>query len=289
MDLPWHQPSKASLSIAHRSGRLPHALLVSSYPGWGATELGNWLALEILDYGRSVDARRLAHPDFRWVAPERSVIPVDAVRRLCEFGQGAPQMAAAKAMVVEDADCMNINAANALLKFLEEPPRDTHLILTSHRAGALPATIRSRCQKVIVSRDVAAARAWLTDGKAQSLLDDYDGAPLLAAAGAADGERPMVQVLAELRSRDPERQKQVLDELLGLDPVRLSARWMRCLLAAMTGCASPLSTGADRATFAFLDELMWFHLQVSLSSSVNLRLWMERLCHRWRDMAGSDR
>lgn len=296
MELPWQAPNKASLTAALEAGRLPHAILLSAYPGWGAAELGAWLALQVLQHRRAVDARQLAHPDFRWVAPERGRIAVDDIRRLSEFGQGTPQLAPAKAAVVEDADRMNVNAANALLKTLEEPPGNTYLILTSHRAGALPPTIRSRCQNVAIARDLDAARNWLKDQKAQDLLPDYDGAPLLASVAAAAGERPIAGLLAELGGAGGERAAQLLEELLGLDPLRLAARWLRCLVriaagttlsdgaAAAAGAASLPTLSADRRLFAFVDELMWFHQQVSLSNSVNLRLELERLCHCWRNL-----
>ena len=295
MNLPWQDANKASLSAAVEAGRLPHALLLSAYPGWGAASLGEWLALKVLtpEGGSSARAlagvRQLAHPDFRWLAPEKGVIPVDAIRRLRDFSVGAPQLAPAKAAVIEDADRMNVNAANALLKTLEEPSANTYLILTSQRAGALSPTIRSRCQNVAVPRNARAARTWLTDAKAQRLLDDYDGAPLLAWTGAQEGERPMAELLGELGRGGADRVAALVDEMLALDPARLSARWARFLVNSMGGSAPALSraatewrTAANRRTFAFIDELRWFHLQVVLSSSANVRLLLERLCHLWR-------
>ena len=282
MNLPWQEANKASLSAAIKAGRLPHALLLSAYPGWGAAVLGEWLALKVLALEGTPDARRLAHPDLRWLAPEKGVIPVDAIRRLRDFSVGAPQMAPAKAVVLEDADRMNVNAANALLKTLEEPSANTYLILTSQRAGALPPTIRSRCQNVAIARNAQAARDWLADAKARQLLDDYDGAPLLALAGAEEGERPMAEMLGELDRGGRERTAALVEEMLALDPARLSARWARCLVNAMGGSAAGLGgAAADRPTFAFIDELQWFHLQVVVSSSANVRLLLERLCHRW--------
>lgn len=282
MNLPWQEANKASLNAAVEAGRLPHALLLSAYPGWGAAVLGEWLALKVLALEGSPEARRLAHPDLRWLAPEKGVIPVDAIRRLRDFSVGAPQMAPAKAVVLEDADRMNVNAANALLKTLEEPSANTYLILTSHRAGTLPPTIRSRCQNVAIARNAQAARDWLADAKAQRLLDDYDGAPLLALAGAEEGERPMAEMLGELGRGGRERTAALVEEMLALDPARLSARWARCLVNAMGGAAPGLGrAAADRRTFAFIDELQWFHLQVVVSSAANVRLLLERLCHRW--------
>lgn len=292
MNLPWHEAERASLSAAIEAGRLPHALLVSAYPGWGAAALGEWLALKVLVVPGAPEARRLAHPDFRWLAPEKGVIPVDAIRRLRDFSVGAPQMAPAKAVVIEDADRMNVNAANALLKTLEEPAANTYLILTSQRAGTLPPTIRSRCQKVAIARDAQAATTWLTDARARRLLDDYDGAPLLALTGAEEGERPMAEMLSELSRGGPERTAALVEEMLALDPARLSARWARCLVNAMGGTTPDLGraatqwrAAANRRTFAFIDELQWFHLQVVVSTSANVRLLLERLCHRWSQLA----
>ena len=292
MNLPWHEAEKASLSAAIEAGRLPHALLVSAYPGWGAAALGEWLALKVLVVPGAPEARRLAHPDFRWLAPEKGVIPVDAIRRLRDFSVGAPQMAPAKAVVIEDADRMNVNAANALLKTLEEPAANTYLILTSQRAGTLPPTIRSRCQKVAIARNAQAAKTWLTDARARRLLDDYDGAPLLALTGAEEGERPMAEMLSELSQGGPERTAALVEEMLALDPARLSARWARCLVNAMGGTTPDLGraatqwrAAANRRTFAFIDELQWFHLQVVVSTSANVRLLLERLCHRWSQLA----
>ena len=288
MNLPWQEDCKASLSAAVEAGRLPHGLLLSAYPGWGAAMLGEWLALKVLAIQGTPEVRRLAHPDLRWLAPEKGVIPVDAIRRLRDFSVGAPQMAPAKVVVLEDADRMNVNAANALLKTLEEPSSDTYLVLTSHRAGALPSTIRSRCQNVAIARNAQAARMWLADAKARRLLDDYDGAPLLAVAGAEEGERPMAEMLNELGQGGRARTPALVEEMLGLDPARVSARWIRCLVNAMGGAAPDLGrVAADRRTFAFIDELRWFYLQVVVSSSANLRLLLERLCHRWCELVAS--
>ena len=174
---------------------------------------------------------------------------------------------------------MNVNAANALLKTLEEPPGAMYLVLGSHRAGSLAPTVRSRCQTFTIPRDSAAARAWLTDSAARALLEDYDGAPLRAARGAQLGERPIARMLEELAAGQG-----VIDELLALDPGRLSARWARWLVRALGGDTSLPGSGSlnPRRAFAFADELLWFHDQVTRSGSANVRLLLERLCYRWR-------
>ena len=279
MELPWQDGVKAQLRTAVDSGRLPHAILVSGFPGWGETELCEWLALVLLGGEPGRNAKTMAHPDFRWVAPDGAPIKVDQVRALAEFTRGTVQIARVKVAVIEDAHTMNVNAANALLKTLEEPPGAMHLILGSHSAGTLAPTVRSRCQSFAIPRDRALAADWLSAPAAQALLDDYDGAPLLATRGAEAGERPIGEIFAELADGRP-----VIDELLSLDPARLSARWARWLARALAGEIGLPITGNlnPRRAFAFADELMWFRDQAMRSNSANLRLLLERLCHHWR-------
>lgn len=294
MELPWLAGVKAELQRDMDARRLPHALLISAYPGWGEAALGEWLALKLLGRDPSGDARALAHPDLRWIEPDGEVIKVEQIRALADFAQSKPQVAPVKAAVLERADAMNLNAANALLKTLEEPPGAAHLILASHRAGALLPTVRSRCRQIRIPRDRARALAWLegsVSGKAgqgsaigAALLEDYDGAPLSAASGAACEERPMQKILAELAQGCDAA---MLDELLAQDLRRLSGRWLRWLAAAMArgGAAPGAGWAPSRRLFAFVDELLWFHQQVAESNSANRKLLLERLCHRWRALA----
>lgn len=73
------------------------------------------------------------------------IISVDQVRELIERFSTRAHIAATKVALILPADCMNINAANALLKLLEEPPPDSVFILVTANPSRLPATIRSRC------------------------------------------------------------------------------------------------------------------------------------------------
>nr|WP_236638303.1 hypothetical protein [Mangrovicoccus ximenensis] len=76
----------------------------------------------------------------------KAEIPVDAVRALKRFLSMSAADGGARVVIVDAADEMNTSAANALLKLLEEPPKDTVLILVSHQPGRLLPTIRSRCR-----------------------------------------------------------------------------------------------------------------------------------------------
>ena len=90
------------------------------------------------------------------------VIPVDQVRLLIERFCTHAHSAARKVALIVPADRMNANAANALLKLLEEPPAHSILILVSASPGYLPATIRSRCFQIgIPLPNLDDASAWL--------------------------------------------------------------------------------------------------------------------------------
>ncbi len=279
-DLGWHDETKTRLQNALTEGRLPHALLIAGYPGWGEVQLGEWLALTLLERTGEQNARELAHPDFRWIAPDGDVIKVEQIRELGEFTQGTAQIANAKVAVIEDAHTMNVHAGNALLKTLEEPPGTTYLILTSHRPGALAATVRSRCQRFDIVADASQAQTWLEQRSALRLMDDYGGGPLLALAATESGERPMTEILSELTGG---KRAKVFEELFGEDPGQMSARWARCLVRATAGEIElpGLDSRETRRLFRFVDELWWFHREVTRSNSANTRLLLERLLAKW--------
>ena len=88
------------------------------------------------------------HPDVTTLIPENDEIKIDTIRRVEEILSLRPYEGKKKVLIVDDADLMNINAANAFLKTLEEPPQDSMIILLSSSPDRLPDTIRSRCMHV---------------------------------------------------------------------------------------------------------------------------------------------
>src|SRR6185436_572973 len=106
------------------------------------------------------------HGDVAMVRPYKQIIRVKPIRELEREANFRPFEGAARVFIVEDAEYMNDQAANALLKTLEEPAATSHLILTTTNSTALLATIRSRCQ-VIRFAPVAAAEieSFLIDKK----------------------------------------------------------------------------------------------------------------------------
>ncbi|MBV9570660.1 MAG: DNA polymerase III subunit delta' [Alphaproteobacteria bacterium] len=162
----------ARAARAIRSGRPPQAWLISGPKGTGKATLAYRLARYLLRYGAtdtgpedlSVAAddpvsRRVvaqAEPGLavvkRGIDPRTrkltTVITVDSVRELAEFFGYTAAGAGWRVAIIDTADDMNPNAANALLKVLEEPPADSMFMLLSNAPGKLLPTIRSRCQRL---------------------------------------------------------------------------------------------------------------------------------------------
>ena len=95
-------------------------------------------------------ARGGAHPDLLEVAPEenKKSISVTQVRDLGTWLAQSPALGRRKAAILDPADALRVEGANALLKTLEEPPQGRVIVLIATRPGALPPTVRSRCQQV---------------------------------------------------------------------------------------------------------------------------------------------
>jgi DNA polymerase-3 subunit delta' len=89
-----------------------------------------------------------SHPDVLIISPEDRQIKIDEIRSIDDALSFRPFEGSKKVVIIDDADTMNIAAANAFLKTLEEPPQDSVIILISSQPDRLPATIRSRCSRI---------------------------------------------------------------------------------------------------------------------------------------------
>jgi len=207
MTYPWLSEQWARLVERLRADRLPHGLMLAGPGGLGKGALAQALASSLLcetpnDDGTACGSchgcRMFAagtHPDYQHVTPEEpgAQIKVDQVRELIRFMALSRQYERYKVAIIEPAEAMNPNAANSLLKTLEEPASQSVLILVTSQPSVLPATIRSRCQRI----DIRAPRsdaglAWLADqglgeSDAAALLKQANQAPLLALQLAEEG------------------------------------------------------------------------------------------------------
>lgn len=199
--LPWQGEAWSRFNQQLSDATLPHALLLAGLPYSGKARLAMALARLLLcqapsgglncgkchacDLGASG-----SHGDFRWLQPEEKsrTIKIDQVRELVKFATKTASFGERKLIVLAPADAMNTNAANALLKSLEEPAPGTFLILVCDRLHGVPATIRSRCQIVkLPAPGLDVSRDWLdqatgSSAESERLLELADGMPLLAEA-----------------------------------------------------------------------------------------------------------
>lgn len=237
--LPWHRSAWETTRRLQQADRLPHALLLCGIAGMGKEHFARLLAHALLCESPAPEgfpcggcrgcllALAGNHPDLYFCAPEedKTSINVDQIRGIGQFLELKSHYGGRKIVIITPADQMNLNAANSLLKMLEEPPSGVHLLLVSSRPAAMPATVRSRCQRLFFAlEDQADALAWLatqpgtgTEDPA-TLLALTQGAPLAAAALGSEGHLG--------------RRQDMLKELLAIvrqeaDPLQVAENWLK--------------------------------------------------------------
>lgn len=134
---------------ARRSGRLPHALLLTGTPAAGTHQLALALAAE-LNGAAAPSLETLRHPMCRVLRPgsKSRKILIEDIRGIEPFLALRAEEGATKFIVILEADRMMEEAANAFLKTLEEPPPQTLIILITEQPSRLLTTILSRCVRV---------------------------------------------------------------------------------------------------------------------------------------------
>ncbi len=239
---PWH--ASVWRELLARRNALPHALLFSGREGIGKIDFVRKLAQSLVCETPAADGAACgacqscrwfatdSHPDYREIRPEAlrvagqepdedngendapaskrkpsREIRIEDVRGLQDFIFLTSHQRGGKTIVFYPAETLNANAANALLKNLEEPPAGTCFMLVAHRPSELPATIHSRCQKVALPTPQAdVAERWLREqGMAEPALSlaQTGNAPLLALSlNDADYWKQRKNLLDGLMSRD---------------------------------------------------------------------------------------
>jgi DNA polymerase III subunit delta' len=268
MALLGHREAETALLNAYRSGRIPHAWLIGGAAGIGKATLAYRMARFVLAHRDplAADVQRAetlsvdpSDPVARHVAAGahgglltlerslndkgvmRTVITVDETRETISFFGSTAAVEGWRVCIVDTVDELNPNAANALLKILEEPPRQSLFLLVSHAPARVLPTILSRCRKLMLrplaTDDVVRAAA-------QAIDIAIDDPALNEAAAAAEGSVARALTLlggdaAKLRQRTAA----LLANLPQVDPRELHA----------LGEALPLSDKVALA--AFIDSV----------------------------------
>ncbi len=160
-DIKGQQKAKRLLIGMLKRKRLPHALLFTGEAGVGKLFTAKNLIKTINCLNREPDAidccdtcrvckliENFNFSDLLFIQPEGAQIKIDTAREITEFLSMSPYEAKIKSVIINEAERLNQNAANALLKTLEEPPLDSLIVLISEKPDLLPDTIRSRCVRI---------------------------------------------------------------------------------------------------------------------------------------------
>lgn len=312
-----HDGAVRALLDAHTGGRMAHAWLLQGPRGIGKATLAYRFARHILSQsaGEATEAGDLfadggaaevpddmsmdrEHPVFRRVAagghadlmvlervPDdkgkmRAEIVVTNVRGVNGFLRMTAAEGGWRVVIVDCADDMNRNAANALLKVLEEPPAQALLLLVSHNPGRLLPTIRSRCRRLVMAPLVADDMNRLLS----HYRPDLDSEDALALAHLADGSVGRALALADAGGLDLYQDvHQLLETLPGIDVVRLHA------LADRVG-----KVGAEEVFRTVVDLLQWWlarlvRIAAGRVSESDVSAAEQALIARLTERAGLDR
>jgi DNA polymerase-3 subunit delta' len=306
MEIPWLNNFAKGWQDRVAHGRVPHAVLLAGPPGVGKRAAARWMAASTLGLERADlpthPGQVPEHADLRWIAPpeDKESIGIEQIRELVHDMSLTSYAGGGKVAVIEPANAMTNNAANSLLKTLEEPPGDALLILIADRIGKLPATIFSRCQRIDVappSEEIGLS--WLSQMQPGAAWADAlrvaGGAPI-AAIGALDDLET-----SSLMARD----MNALGRGSG-SPIETAARWNKIgagfvfnwlaqqVKLALVAC----SAGRDRAIglsiddsvlrrmdrrnlFCYLDIIN--RLRGQPGGSYNVQLTLEGLLIDWAD------
>lgn len=238
---PWLIEPLERCCAAIAGERLGHAWLIHGLAGIGKTNLAFTLAQRLLmgtqaaapeaisprELASAMAARRDAqnhHPDLQYLFPDedKATIGIEQIRTVIETLSLKSFAGAAKVVIIEPAEAMTVAAANGLLKTLEQPSPHSYLLLVSHCPGRLPATIRSRCQRLAIRAPTPSeVRDW-ADGSDTGARAHIDATALrtpLAAAAALSDNGPSADGTYAQELSDLNRGK--------ADPIAIADAWAK--------------------------------------------------------------
>jgi len=317
MDLSWLKSLETTWLASKSQGRMPHAVMLLGASGSGKRCAAAWMAATFLDLDTApahaqFPLSRPEHADLRWISPleDKHTIGIDQIRALVADLSLTSYAGNGKVAIIDPANTMTANAANSLLKTLEEPSGNALLILIADRTGKLPATIFSRCQKLTIPLPTESeGLQWL-----HQLKPTIDWPGILRGAGNA----PLAALIAAERLQDTEVMARDFAALSTRHaaPLEVAARWAKyepefvlnwlgrqiqdCILRSAAGLSAPSSTEVSdsvlqridrRNLFCYLDIIN--RLRGQPAGSYNVLLTLESLLIDWTgdllDCCRSDR
>lgn len=276
---PWQQDAFAQIVAAWRSDRLPGAIGLTGAPGWDVAGLADTLAKTLLEITDTRHARDIAHHDLMWREPDRAVFKVDTVREISEFAVQKPRQAPRKVIVIEDAHLLNVQASNALLKTLEEPPPNTHLLLVTEAWGRLLPTLRSRCQRFVIRGSAQQAQSWLAEQGITASAEElalHGHAPLSLAAW-----RDEQDFTAWLDRIGRAELAALVKEASAIDGGIWLGMWYRHVVGRLASLNEPAALSERAALVEFADTLLDVRRQIMTSNAANVRSLYEYLVLSW--------
>ena len=320
---PWQQPYWQHFLQQIDKERLPHAMLLSGQKGIGkwhyAHAMANYLLCLSPKSGLACNQCRSCqlngagtHPDKTVVMPDEpgKQIKIDQIRQLSALVATTAQQGGRKVVLLGPIEQLNTNAANALLKNLEEPAGDTFFILVSHVISGVMATIRSRCQILSFPvPDKQLSMAWLNE---LGLNEDVDaiitlaaGAPLTAKT-LLDGEiteqlNTFYGNLLKAQKVAPAVDISLVKEWLELDLLSVVEWWIQVLQSVVKQSYQPIARHVksldflkmineiqtramdynQQWLFRFMDKLLQTKQQLLQGANPNRQLLLEELLLDW--------
>ena len=301
---PWQQQQWQNIQQLILDERLPHALLFH-----GASDIGKYRMAEVVAEtmlcsqqgtgsacGFCKQCQLLEsgfHPDMMHLEPagKGEQITVEMIRDVIEFSQKTSQQGGWKIAIINRADRMNTNAANALLKVLEEPPPTTLILLVTHDLSRLLPTIKSRCRQfrfpLPVSGEVIpwVAEVVSSEKTARELLQYAEGRPLLALRLEQEGSletRKKMEAEWEMLAAGKGSALACAQACSKLEPIMV----LDWLYYFVTGKIKSTASQADnRNLFRFVDSISKARVLTNSGHNPNLQLQWEVLMLDWQALA----
>ncbi len=319
---PWLYSSYQTLSQWHDEKRLPHALLIEAKSGLGSRLLINAWIKKLLCHQQGHFACHQCqacqwfdkghHPDVQTITIEegKKNISIDQIRDLIkQLQETAHQSQGWRIAFIQEANHLSISAYNALLKILEEPGNNIHIILLAEYRKRIPATLLSRCQMLpIQALPKEENRSWISQQLPDSPIEDIELAVLLSNNSPlqavdylknnklSDIKQFMV-CLADI-ANEKKQTTDFVEDYLQNELFKLLQWWLFVVSSLLKHClqaeALPkillpnyqelAELTSERLLFEMRDKLLEFMYYLETGVAVNQQMQFDDLARQWRQL-----